>query len=103
MRLGQKRGLARLLLAAGAMAAAASAAAAPELTVFGDSYSIPFHDGTLDWPLQLQDAHVVGRVNDFARFGATAIPRRGPDFGDEIRKWDHAGQPLGLTVVYLGF
>ena len=73
MRVGKKYASARVLLAAGAMVlVAAPALAAPQLTVFGDSYSIPVHDGTRDWPLLLQDAGIVGRVNDFARFGATA-------------------------------
>src|SRR4051812_1923507 len=92
------------LLAATVLGGMSSPArAAPPLTVFGDSYSVPFHDRTRDWPVQLRNAHVVGRINDFAEFGATAITRHGPDFADEIREWDHAGQPLGATVVYLGF
>src|SRR3954452_15248416 len=52
--------------------ASAPARAAPILTIFGDSYSIPVHDGTRDWPLLLRDAGIVGRINDFAKFGATA-------------------------------
>ena len=52
--------------------ASAPARAAPRLTVFGDSYSIPVHDGARDWPLLLRARGLVGRIDDFARFGATA-------------------------------
>src|SRR4051794_15350614 len=104
MRVGKKYASARVLLAAGAMVlVAAPALAAPQLTVFGDSYSIPVHDGTRDWPLLLQDAGIVGRVNDFARFGATASSGWHINFAQQLQRWDHAGRPLGRTVVYLGF
>src|SRR4051794_39178395 len=104
MRVGKKYASARVLLAAGAMVlVAAPALAAPQLTVFGDSYSIPVHDGTRDWPLLLQDAGIVGRINDFAKFGATASSGWHINFAQQLQRWDHAGRPLGRTVVYLGF
>src|SRR3954464_692088 len=104
MRVGKKYASARVLLAAGAMVlVTAPALAAPQLTVFGDSYSIPVHDGTRDWPLLLQDAGIVGRINDFARFGATASSGWHINFAQQLQRWEHAGQPLGRTVVYLGF
>jgi phospholipase/lecithinase/hemolysin len=84
-------------------AAAAPARAAPQLTVFGDSYSIPVHDGFQDWPVQLRNQGVVGRVVDFARSGATATSRSPRSFADEIGSWRRSGRPLGLTVVYLGY
>jgi phospholipase/lecithinase/hemolysin len=96
--------LAFVALAATALgAASAPARAAPTLTVFGDSYSIPVHDGTRDWPLLLQDQGVVGRVNDFARFGATAWSGWHINFAQQLQRWRRAGRPLGVTVVYLGF
>src|SRR3954467_176313 len=96
-----------LILAALASAALGGkpspARAAPQLTVFGDSYSIPVRDGVRDWPLLLHQQGVVGRVNDFAEFGASAATLHTRNFAKEIRDWDHAGKPLGLTVVYLGY
>jgi hypothetical protein len=104
MRVGKKYASARVPLAAGAMAlVAVPALAASQLTVFGDSYSIPVHDGTRDWPLLLQDQGVVGRVNDFARFGATAWSGWHINFAQQLQRWRRAGRPLGVTVVYLGF
>ena len=90
-------------LAATAAAGAAPARAAPQLTVFGDSYSIPVHDGSRDWPLQLRDPGIVGQVNDFASSGATASSRWHINFAQQIRAGERAGRPLGLTVVYLGY
>jgi phospholipase/lecithinase/hemolysin len=81
----------------------ASAADAAELTVFGDSYSIPVHRGTRDWPAQLRDQGVVGPVHDFARSGAAAATIGGDTFAAQVRRWRAGGRPLGATVVYLGF
>src|SRR5689334_7198648 len=75
------------------------ARAAPQLTVFGDSYSIPVRDGVRDWPLLLHQQGVVGRVNDFAEYGASAATMHTRNFAKEVRQWGHAGQPLGDTVV----
>src|SRR6478736_6659764 len=81
-----------LILAALAAAvlggASAPARAASRLTVFGDSYSIPVHDGARDWPLLLRARGVVGRIINFAQ---------------QLQRWRRAGRPLGVTVVYLGF
>ena len=85
------------------LATAATAQAAPQLVVFGDSYSLPARDGVRDWPLLLRDAGLVGRVADFAASGTTAMTRRGPDLAREIGRWEDAGRPLGVTVVYLGY
>src|SRR3954451_14149014 len=52
------------------VALASPASAATPLTVLGDSYSIPVHDGTRDWPTQLRDQGAVGQVHDFAKSGA---------------------------------
>lgn len=90
-------------LAATAAAGAAPARAAAQLTVFGDSYSIPVHDGFRDWPVQLRDQGVVGQVRDFAHSGATASSRWHINFAQQIAAWQRAGRPLGLTVVYLGY
>src|SRR3954447_10449817 len=84
-------------------AAPPPARAAPPLTVFGDSYSIPVHDGFRDWPVQLRDQGVVGQVRDFAHSGATASSRWHINFAQQIDAWGRAGRPLGLTVVYLGY
>jgi phospholipase/lecithinase/hemolysin len=100
---------ARTILLSAALTAAAfgttpaPARAAPRLTVFGDSYSIPARERIPNWPTLLHDQGVVGGVNDFAEYGATALTRRTRCLADEVRKWRHAGRPLGLTVVYLGF
>src|SRR4051812_3114542 len=90
-------------LAATAAAGAAPAPAAAQLTVFGDSYTIPVHDGFRDWPVQLRDQGVVGQVRDFAHSGATASGRWHINFAQQIDVWRRAGRPLGLTVVYLGY
>jgi phospholipase/lecithinase/hemolysin len=82
---------------------AARAAAAVELTVFGDSYSIPVHNGNRDWPTQLRDQGAVGTVHDFAKSGATAASIGTNTFARQIRRWTGAGRPLGATVVYLGY
>ena len=96
-----------LILAALAAAvlggASAPARAAPRLTVFGDSYSIPVHDGARDWPLLLHEEGLVGRIDDFARFGATASSGWHINFAQQLQRWRRAGRPLGVTVVYLGF
>jgi phospholipase/lecithinase/hemolysin len=83
--------------------ASAPARAAPRLTVFGDSYSIPVHDGARDWPLLLHEEGLVGRIDDFARFGATASSGWHINFAQQLQRWRRAGRPLGVTVVYLGF
>src|SRR3954454_4148210 len=96
-----------LILAALAAAvlggASAPAQAASRLVVFGDSYSIPVHDGTRAWPLLLRARGLVGRIDDFARFGATASSGWHINFAQQLQRWRHAGRPLGVTVVYLGF
>src|SRR3954452_22312451 len=101
------RPLRTILLALAARAATAlggaPARAASRLVVFGDSYSIPVHSGTRDWPLLLRDRGLVGRVDDFARFGATASSGWHINFAQQLQRWRHAGRPLGITVVYLGF
>jgi phospholipase/lecithinase/hemolysin len=83
--------------------ASAPARAASRLTVFGDSYSIPVHDGARDWPLLLRARGLVGRIDDFARFGATASSGWHINFAQQLQRWRRAGRPLGVTVVYLGF
>src|SRR4051794_30601821 len=83
--------------------ASAPARAAPRLVVFGDSYSIPVHDGARDWPLLLRARGLVGRIDDFARFGATASSGWHINFAQQLQRWRHAGRPLGVAVVYLGF
>src|SRR4051795_9929344 len=92
-----------IVLLLGASVVAPAAQAAQQLTVFGDSYSIPVHDGFQDWPVQLRNQGVVGQVKDFARSGATASGRWHINFAQEIDAWRRAGRPLGLTVVYLGY
>jgi phospholipase/lecithinase/hemolysin len=90
-------------LSLGALAAAPAVQAAPQLTVFGDSYSVPVHDGFRDWPVQLREQGIVGQVRDFAHSGATASSRWHINFAQQIDAWRRAGRPLGLTVVYLGY
>ena len=92
-----------IVLLLGASVVAPAAQAAQQLTVFGDSYSIPVHDGFQDWPAQLRNQGVVGLIKDFARSGATASGRWHINFAQEIDAWRRAGRPLGLTVVYLGY
>src|SRR3954470_2387586 len=61
----KRSGLVPALLAASALhgvALASPASAASPLTVLGDSYSIPVHDGTRDWPAQLRDRGADSRV-----------------------------------------
>src|SRR5689334_19678574 len=99
----------RMLLALAILAAAALGAppapalAAPQLVVFGDSYSLTLRDGVRDWPALLQQRGLVGRIANFAHSSATGATRGGPDFADELAKWRRAGRPLGDTVVYLGY
>src|SRR3954451_22844870 len=83
--------------------ASAPARAASRLTVFGDSYSIPGHDGARDWPRLRHEEVLVGRIDDFARFGATASSGWHINFAQQLQRWRRAGQPLGITVVSLGF
>src|SRR4051794_1789971 len=90
-------------LAAIAAAVASPALAAPQLVVFGDSYSLTLRDGVRDWPALLRDRGWVGRIANFAHSSATAATRSGPDFADELARWRRAGRPLGDTVVYLGY
>jgi phospholipase/lecithinase/hemolysin len=102
----KRSGLVPALLAASTLcgvAAASPASAAPPLTVLGDSYSIPVHDGARDWPLLLRARGLVGRIDDFARFGATASSGWHINFAQQLQRWRRAGRPLGVTVVYLGF
>src|SRR5689334_5311982 len=101
MRPAAKSLLLAVLLTAAAFAA--RAAAALELTVFGDSYSIPVHDGNRDWPTQLRAQGAVGTVHDFAKSGAIAASTGTNTFARQIRLWSGAGRPLGATVVYLGY
>ena len=46
---------------------------------------------------------LVGRIDDFARFGATASSGWHINFAQQLQRWRRAGRPLGVTVVYLGF
>src|SRR3954447_22414278 len=82
MRLATKSLLLALLLAAVPFAARAAA----ELTVFGDSYSVPVHDGVPTWVTQLKAQGVAGPVHDFARSGAVAAPVGGNTFAAQIRR-----------------
>jgi GDSL-like Lipase/Acylhydrolase family len=102
----KRSGLVPALLAASTLcgvAAASPASAAPPLTVLGDSYSIPVHDGTRDWPAQLRDRGAVGPVHDFAKSGAIAATIGANTFARQVRLWTAAGRPRGDTVVYLGY
>src|SRR4051794_24703576 len=102
----KRSGLVPALLAASTLcgeAAASPASAASPLTVLGDSYSIPVHDGTRDWPAQLRDRGAVGQVRDFAKSGAIAATVGANTFARQIRLWTAAGRPRGDTVVYLGY
>jgi len=83
-------------------AALAPTVDAAELTVFGDSYSIPVHNGSATWVTQLKQAGAVSTVHDFAHSGAVAATVGGNNFAAEIRRWQASGRPLGNTVVYLG-
>ena len=104
MRLARTILLALATLAATVLGVApAPAHAAPQLTVFGDSYSLLTRDRIPDWPVQLRDQGVVGQVRDFAHSGATASSRWHINFAQQIAAWQRAGRPLGLTVVYLGY
>src|SRR4051812_18605757 len=86
----RKFGLVPALLAASALhgvALASPASAASPLTVPGDSYSIPVHDGTRDWPAQLRDRGAVGQVHDFAKSGAIAATIGANTFGPAPGEW----------------
>src|SRR3954453_11053517 len=61
-----------LLMSIGVGGSAWPALAASQLTVFGDSYSVPVHGGAPTWVTQLKDEHAVGSVRDFAKSGAIA-------------------------------
>jgi phospholipase/lecithinase/hemolysin len=93
--------LAATIVAALAFVASAAAAAAADLTVFGDSYSVPIHNGSPTWVKQIEGS--VGRVHDFAKSGAVAASVGSNTFANQIKRWTSAGRPLGNTVVYLGF
>lgn len=84
------------LLVAACMPAVAAAA---ELTVFGDSYSVPVHDGAPTWVTQLRRRGVADPAHDFARSGATVAAIRTNNFATQIKRWRAAGRPLGDTVV----
>jgi len=102
----KRSGLVPALLAASTLcgvAAASPASAASPLTVLGDSYSIPVHDGTRDWPAQLRDRGAVGQVHDFAKSGAIAATIGANTLARQVRLWNAAGRPRGDTVVYLGY
>src|SRR3954447_18821879 len=91
-------GLVPALLAASTLcgvAVASPASAAPPLTVLGDSYSIPVHDGTRDWPARLRDGGAVGPVHDCAKSGAIAAPIGADPFARQVRLWNGAGRPRG--------
>jgi len=79
------------------------ALAAWQLTVFGDSYSVPVHGGAPTWVTQLKDERAVGNVRDFAKSGAVAAAQGTNTFARQIKLWSSAGHPLGDTVVYLGY
>lgn len=82
-----------LLAALAATALGGAPALARTLVVLGDSYSIPVHFGTRDWPLLLRDAGLVGPVADFAASGAAASRGRRHTFADQIALWERAGRP----------
>src|SRR4051794_31722549 len=99
-------GLVPALLAASALhgvALASPASAATPLTVLGDSYSIPVHDGTRAWPPHPRDRGAVGRVHDFTKSGAIAATIGANPSARQVRLWNAAGRPRGDTVVYLGY
>jgi phospholipase/lecithinase/hemolysin len=83
--------------------AAAHGASAVELTVFGDSYSVPVRGGAPTWVTQLKREDVVGPVHDFAKSGAIAATIGSNTFDRQLKRWRAARRPLGDTVVYLGF
>jgi phospholipase/lecithinase/hemolysin len=79
--------LALAALAAAALGAApAPALAAPQLVVFGDSYSLTLRDGVRDWPALLRGEGLASRIVKFAHSAATAATRGGPDFADELAR-----------------
>jgi phospholipase/lecithinase/hemolysin len=98
-----------ILLALAALAAAAlggapvPALATPTLVVFGDSFSLTVRDGVRDWPALLQQQGLVGRIADFAVSGGSATPRPHRSFAEQVDRWERAGRPRGVTVVYLGY
>ena len=73
------------------------------LAVFGDSFSLTVRDGVRDWPALLQQQGLVGRIANFAVSGGSATPRPHRSFAEEIDRWERAGRPRGVTVVYLGY
>src|SRR5690349_8846575 len=96
--------LVRALLTSAAVCGVAwPALAGSQLTVFGDSYSIPVHGGAPTWVTQLKNEGVVGNVHDFAKSGAVAANVGPNTFARQIRLWNSSGHPLGNTVVYLGY
>jgi phospholipase/lecithinase/hemolysin len=92
-----------LLMSVGLGGSAWPALAASQLTVFGDSYSVPVHGGAPTWVTQLKDERAVGSVHDFAKSGAVAADQGTNTFARQIKLWSAAGRPLGDTVVYLGY
>jgi hypothetical protein len=66
--------------------ASAPALAAPQLVVFGDSYSLTLRDGVRDWPALLRGEGLASRIVNFAHSAATAATRGGPDFADELAR-----------------
>jgi phospholipase/lecithinase/hemolysin len=91
------------VLVAATLAAASPARAAPTLAVFGDSFSLTLRDGVRDWPALLQQRGLVGRIANFAVSGGSATPRPHRSFAEEVDRWERAGRPRGVTVVYLGY
>ena len=96
--------LALAILAAAALGATpAPALAAPPLVVFGDSFSLTVRDGVRDWPALLQQRGLVGRIANFAESGGSATPRPHRSLAAQVDRWERAGRPRGVTVVYLGY
>src|SRR4051794_40829412 len=90
-------------LVATTLVGAAPALAAPTLAVFGDSFSLTVRDGVRDWPALLQQRGLVGRIANFAVSGGSATPRPHRSFAEQVDRWERAGRPRGVTVVYLGY
>src|SRR4051794_38887174 len=85
------------------LAGAAPALAAPTLAVFGDSFSLTVRDGVRDWPALLQQQGLVGRIANFAVSGGSATSRSQRSFAEQVGRWEAAGRPRGVTVVYFGY
>jgi lysophospholipase L1-like esterase len=103
MRRFRPASLTAVLLGAVSFGIASAAATAPEIDVFGDSYSQVPRGTFPNWVTQLKQSGKISGSNNFAKSGATAATVGTNTFARQIRGWRAAGGDVAdRTVVFLG-